>query len=97
MDVSGQHNAPAALPHEIHPISIKEFAQWVPETVWALRKLQKPRTVQSVAYHYTDCATPAPTCILLVRNSGHCPSSGNKDSIQNLSHNYDHMPPPKSL
>jgi hypothetical protein len=71
--VSGQRHAPAALyPRgKGPPVPIVQEAWWAPEPVSTQRIEEKSfapagdRTavVQSVARHYTDRATPAPTML----------------------------------
>jgi hypothetical protein len=70
--VSGQSHAPATLypSGKGPPVPIGQRAGWVTELVWTQRLEEKctrlcrgsnPNcpVVQSVARHYTDCATPA--------------------------------------
>jgi hypothetical protein len=64
--VSGQHQAPVALPPKKEPLVTTEYeAAWAPESVWSREKssavavIRNP-AVQPVVCRYTDLAIPPP-------------------------------------
>lgn len=56
MEISGQLNAPAALPQgKEHPVLIKLAAGWAPVSVWTLWTTgNRTRVVQPVARRYIE-------------------------------------------
>jgi hypothetical protein len=58
--MSGQHHAPAALPPgKQPPITIEEEAEWAPESVWLLSRIEKFSTSRDRGGREADRSPPS--------------------------------------